>query len=121
MARPLGLGKESSSRLIGSDGQRGGEEFVGNPNRNLYWRFPQTRTVSLINAERRSITAGDRGEGHRIDRDESVDGIVLRSSEDARPGPKEILMRVYASWLNYRDLMVLKGAVAVRQSSASCR
>ena len=38
-----------------------------------------------------------------------VDGIVLRSSEDPRPGPKEILMRVRASSLNYRDLMVLKG------------
>src|SRR5258707_15474184 len=45
-------------------------------------------------------------EAYRIDR---IDGIVLRSSEDPRPGPKEILMRVRASSLNYRDLMVLKG------------
>src|SRR6202023_1898381 len=44
-----------------------------------------------------------------IDRFGSVDGIVLRSREDPRPGPKEILMRVRASSLNYRDLMVLKG------------
>jgi NADPH:quinone reductase-like Zn-dependent oxidoreductase len=35
--------------------------------------------------------------------------IVLRSSEDSRPGPKEVLMRVRASSLNYRDLMVVKG------------
>jgi NADPH:quinone reductase-like Zn-dependent oxidoreductase len=48
-------------------------------------------------------------EAYRIDRFGSVDGIVLRSSEDPRPGPKEILMRVRASSLNYRDLMVLKG------------
>ena len=48
-------------------------------------------------------------EAYRIDRSGSVDGIVLRSSEDPRPGPKEILMRVRASSLNYRDLMVLKG------------
>src|SRR5215472_17155381 len=48
-------------------------------------------------------------EGYRIDRFGSVDGIVLRSSEDPRLGPKEILMRVRASSLNYRDLMVLKG------------
>src|SRR6266853_1695558 len=48
-------------------------------------------------------------EADRIDRFGSVDGIVLRSSEDPRPGPKEILMRVRASSLNYRDLMVLKG------------
>src|SRR6476646_560534 len=48
-------------------------------------------------------------EAYRIDGFGSVDGIVLRSSEDPRPGPKEILMRVRASSLNYRDLMVLKG------------
>jgi NADPH:quinone reductase-like Zn-dependent oxidoreductase len=50
------------------------------------------------------------GDGaYRIDRFGSVDGIVLRSSDDPRPGPKEVLMRVRASSLNYRDLMVLKG------------
>jgi len=48
-------------------------------------------------------------EAYRIDRFGSVDGIVLRSSEDPRPRPKEVLMRVRASSLNYRDLMVLKG------------
>jgi NADPH:quinone reductase-like Zn-dependent oxidoreductase len=48
-------------------------------------------------------------EAYRIDRFASVDGIVLRTSEDPRPGRKEILMRVRASALNYRDLMVLKG------------
>jgi hypothetical protein len=46
--------------------------------------------------------------------------LVLRSSEDPRPGRKEIPMRVRASSPNYRDLMVLKAAVAVRQSLASC-
>jgi len=48
-------------------------------------------------------------EAYRIDRFGSVDGIVLQSSEDPRPGPKEILMRVRGSSLNCRDLMVLKG------------
>jgi NADPH:quinone reductase-like Zn-dependent oxidoreductase len=48
-------------------------------------------------------------EAYRIDRFGSVDGIVLRSSEDPQPGPKEILMRIRASSPNYRDLMVLKG------------
>ena len=60
-------------------------------------------------------------EAYRIDRFGSVDGIVLRSSEDPRPGLREILMRVRASSLNYRDLMVLKGGGLVRRSSASCR
>lgn len=48
-------------------------------------------------------------EAYHMDRFGAVHGIVLRSSEDPRPGPKEILMRVRASSLNYRDLMVLKG------------
>ena len=48
-------------------------------------------------------------EAYRIDRFGSVDGIILRSSEDPRPGPTQVLMRVRASSLNYRDLMVLKG------------
>jgi NADPH:quinone reductase-like Zn-dependent oxidoreductase len=48
-------------------------------------------------------------EAYRIERFGSVDGIVLRSSEDPQPGLKEVLMRAHASSLNYRDLMVLKG------------
>jgi NADPH:quinone reductase-like Zn-dependent oxidoreductase len=48
-------------------------------------------------------------EAYRIDRFGSVDGIVRRSGEDPRPGTKEVLVRVRASLLNYRDLMVLKG------------
>jgi len=48
-------------------------------------------------------------EAYHIDRFGSVDGIVLRESEDPRLGTKEVLMRVRASSLNYRDLMVLKG------------
>jgi hypothetical protein len=40
-------------------------------------------------------------EAYRIDRFGSVDGIVLRSSENPRPGLREILMRVRASSLNY--------------------
>jgi NADPH:quinone reductase-like Zn-dependent oxidoreductase len=48
-------------------------------------------------------------EAYHIDRFGGVDGIVLRSSADPRPGRKEILMRVRASSLNYHDLMVLKG------------
>jgi NADPH:quinone reductase-like Zn-dependent oxidoreductase len=36
---------------------------------------------------------------YHIERFGSVDGIVLRSGEDPRPGPKEILMRVRASSL----------------------
>jgi NADPH:quinone reductase-like Zn-dependent oxidoreductase len=33
----------------------------------------------------------------------SVDGVVLRSQGDPRPGTREILIRVRATSLNYRD------------------
>ena len=39
----------------------------------------------------------------------SVDGVVLGSRPDPQPGTREILVRVRATSLNYRDLMVLKG------------
>jgi NADPH:quinone reductase-like Zn-dependent oxidoreductase len=48
-------------------------------------------------------------QAYRIERFGSVDGIELRSSDDPRLGLREVLMRVRASSLNYRDLMVLKG------------
>src|SRR5271154_2202790 len=48
-------------------------------------------------------------EAYHIDHFGSVDGIVRRSSDDPQPGPKDVLMRVRSSSLNYRDLMVLKG------------
>jgi NADPH:quinone reductase-like Zn-dependent oxidoreductase len=48
-------------------------------------------------------------EAYHIDRFVSVDGIVRRSSGDPQPRPRDVLMRVRASSLNYRDLMVLKG------------
>src|SRR4051812_45357887 len=51
----------------------------------------------------------DEMKAYHIDRFGSVGDIVRRSSEDPRPGLKEVLMRVHASSLNYRDLMVLKG------------
>jgi NADPH:quinone reductase-like Zn-dependent oxidoreductase len=46
---------------------------------------------------------------YRIDSFGSVAGVVLATRDDPRPGPREILLRVRATSLNYRDLMVLKG------------
>jgi NADPH:quinone reductase-like Zn-dependent oxidoreductase len=39
-------------------------------------------------------------EAYRIDSFGSVDGILLRSSEDPRPALREVLMRVRATSLN---------------------
>jgi len=46
---------------------------------------------------------------YRIESVGSVDGVVLGSRDDPRPGAREILLRVRATSLNYRDLMVLRG------------
>src|SRR5215472_12617108 len=48
-------------------------------------------------------------DAYRIHLFGTVDGIVLQPSPDPRPRPTDVLMRVRASSLNYRDLMVLKG------------
>ena len=60
-------------------------------------------------------------EAYRINRFGSVDGIVLRSSEDPHPGPNEVLMRVRASSLNYRDLMVLNSRALLLDASSWSR
>src|SRR5438309_8338555 len=53
---------------------------------------------------------GDPGmRAYRIDSFGSVDGVMLGSRDDPRPGAREILLRVCATSLNYRDLMVLEG------------
>lgn len=46
---------------------------------------------------------------YRIESFGSVDGVVLGENPDPRAGTREILVRVRATSLNYRDLMVLKG------------
>jgi NADPH:quinone reductase-like Zn-dependent oxidoreductase len=46
---------------------------------------------------------------YRIESFGTVDGVVLGSHDDPQPGIREILVRIRATSLNYRDLMVLKG------------
>jgi NADPH:quinone reductase-like Zn-dependent oxidoreductase len=41
---------------------------------------------------------------YRIDSLGSVDGVVLGSRDDPRPATREILVRMRATSLNYRDL-----------------
>jgi hypothetical protein len=63
---------------------------VGNPNRNIYWKFPPTRAVSTLNPAEPSALAIEEEsmDAYHIDRFGSVDGIVLRSSEDPGQGRK---------------------------------
>ncbi len=81
-------------------------EFGENSHRDSIWEIPlnSSRVLDSGRHGTHPITVDNREEeemeAYRIDRFGSVDGIVLRSSEDPRPGPKEILMRVRASSLN---------------------
>src|ERR1700724_2073225 len=90
-------------------------EFGENSHRDSIWEIPLNSSHVLDSGRHgtKRITVDNREEeemeAYRIYRFGSVDGIVLRSSEDPRPGLREVLMRVHASSLNYRDLMVLKG------------
>jgi hypothetical protein len=56
---------------------------------------------------------------YRIDSFGSVDGVVLASRDDPRPGTRDILVRVHATSLNYRDLMV--GSTARRTGRSAPR
>lgn len=46
---------------------------------------------------------------YRIEKFGSLDGLIRRSDPTPEPGPREILVRMRANALNYRDLNVLQG------------
>ena len=58
-------------------------------------------------------------EAYHIERFGSIDGIVLQSSENPRPGRKEVLMRVRAS-LTIAISWSLRAPVAVRPRRDPC-
>ena len=47
-----------------------------------------------------------------------VENLRLKELPDPRPGPGEVLVRLRAASLNYRDLLVLKGGYGSRQKTA---
>jgi len=98
LSSPEDLGTAQNKRHLGNSRL----QQIKRPRR----RWPPSRDRWFESA---SLQRRVRCEAYRIERFGSIDGIVLRSSEAPRPRPKEILMRVRASSLNYRDLMVLKG------------
>lgn len=50
---------------------------------------------------------------YRLDQIGSLDGLVLHQEADPTPGANEVVIRVHANALNYRDLMVLQGRYRV--------
>lgn len=48
-------------------------------------------------------------QSYHLDQQGDIEGLILRSHDDPKPGPREALVRVHASSLNYRDIMILEG------------
>jgi NADPH:quinone reductase-like Zn-dependent oxidoreductase len=46
---------------------------------------------------------------YRLDRPGSIDGLILRREHTPAPGSRDVLIRVQASALNVRDLLVVEG------------
>ena len=46
---------------------------------------------------------------YRLDTPGSIDGLVLHTEDKPAPGPGEVLVRVRANSLNYRDLLIARG------------
>jgi NADPH:quinone reductase-like Zn-dependent oxidoreductase len=46
---------------------------------------------------------------YHIEKFGSPDGLALRTHDDPKPEPEEVVVRMRANSLNYRDLMVIKG------------
>ena len=50
----------------------------------------------------------------------SLDGLALAEKETPKPGPGQVLVRMHAYSLNFRDLLVAKGAYNPRSSLSLC-
>lgn len=58
---------------------------------------------------------------YRFDSFESLDELRIREEPDPRPQRGEVLVRVHAVSLNFRDLAILRGAIRARPSRACSR
>lgn len=50
---------------------------------------------------------------YRLEKTGHLDGLSLCNEPDPTPGPSEVVIKVHANALNYRDLMVMRGAYRV--------
>jgi NADPH:quinone reductase-like Zn-dependent oxidoreductase len=46
---------------------------------------------------------------YHVEKFGDFDGIVMRQSSEPHPGPREVLVRVRASSLNFRDIAIVRG------------
>src|SRR6202011_5896706 len=58
-------------------------------------------------------SAGSKIRAYQLDKLGNLDGLVLAERDVPSPGVGEVLVRVRASSLNFRDLMILNGAYPV--------
>ena len=45
----------------------------------------------------------------------SIEGLSMTQAPSPRPGPSEVLIRMHAFSLNFRDLVVVEGGYGARQ------
>src|SRR6202795_5232135 len=60
--------------------------------------------------DRNMTTTGSKYRAYQLDKLGSLDGLVLAERDMPSPGAGEVLVRVRASSLNFRDMMILNGA-----------
>src|SRR5437867_4362644 len=69
---------------------------------------PRIRGLPSIRRVRAAATFCDM-KAYQIDRFDGIDGWSLRERETPQPAANEVVLRVRASALNYRDLLILRG------------
>lgn len=86
-----------------ANGGRGGHKGAGRGDES---GLPADRAVDSRQGGGRTLKA------YRIHEPRGVDGLAVDELPSPEPGPGEVLIRVRAVSLNYRDLMILKGQYA---------
>src|SRR5262249_57710361 len=65
--------------------------------------------ASAFNRRISNTQAGKSMKSYHADSGAGLDGLKLKEHDEPKPGPREVLVRVRANSLNFRELSVLKG------------
>src|ERR1700675_3962059 len=71
---------------------------------------PEVLNFHYQHEEPNMTTTGSKYRAYQLDKLGSLDGLVLTERDMPSPGVGEVLVRVRASSLNFRDMMILNGA-----------